>query len=196
VAISAIFAVFLLSGFSSRYCDTHHLSGSAGIRSVDFCNFLYPGVKSEHKRFGWPNTSFRLEKGVHEPENPDGGGLITLEKVQYADITHNGQEGAVTTMIWHSGGTMQLGIVYVWSFRNGTPVMLWNFVGGDRGLGGLRRAYAEQGDLFLEVYDSNAAEGNCCSRRIVRTHYRWNGSTFVQTGKRQTLANPDYEKSD
>ena len=183
----------LVAGYHSQYCDKHPGAKGEGVRAVDFCNFTYPGVKSSrHKRL-WPEPSFKLKKGVHPPESQDGGGLILLEEVQYGDVTRDGHENAVTTLIWFSGGTMHLGLVYVWSLKGPAPSLLWNFVGGDRGFGGLRRAYADSGDLLLEIYDPNAAVGNCCSRRIIRTRYRWDGKKFVAHGKPKTLPNPDYK---
>jgi len=194
VALSLVFLA-LLPQFHSRFCDrdAHHTSGTAGIRTIDFCNFSYPGIKRSRKTIGWPDPEFRLKEGVRPSEDKFGSGLITLEAIDYADVTRDGQEDALITLIWHSGGTMQVGMVYVWSMKDSKPVALWDFAGGDRGYGGLRRVYETGGDLALEVYDPDAAAGNCCSRRIIRKRFRWNGSKFVQQGKTETIPNPDYQ---
>jgi hypothetical protein len=183
----------LLPQFHSPFCEDHRTRGTDGIRAVDFCNFSYPGIKSgQRKRMGWPNPRIRLKDGVRPPEDEFGSGLITLEQIQYADVTRDGQDDAMVTMVWHSGGTMQIGMVYVWTMHGSVPAVLWDFAGGDRGFGGLRRVYAKDGDLILELYDPDAAAGNCCSRRIIRKRFRWNGSRFVQWGKSQVAPNPDY----
>ena len=193
MALSLLFLV-LLPQFHSRFCDARHTSGTGGIRAVDFCNFAYPGIKTPRKSIGWPDPEFWLKEGVRQPEDKFGSGLITLETIQYADVTGDGQEDALITLVWHSGGTMQVGMVYVWSIKDSKPVALWDFAGGDRGYGGLRRVYEKGGDLVLEVYDPDAVAGNCCSRRFIRTRFRWNGYKFLQQGKNEVLPNPDYQE--
>jgi hypothetical protein len=185
----------LLPQFHSPFCEAQRNKATGGIQAVDFCNFSYPGIQSSRrKKTAWPNPQIRLKDGVRLPQDESGGGLITLEQIQYADVTHDSKDEALITMVWHSGGTMQLGMVYVWGMKGTTPIVLWDFVAGDRGFGGLRRVYGSGGDLMLEIYDPDAAAGNCCSRRIIRKRLRWNGTTFVQQGKSQVLPNPDYKE--
>lgn len=193
--ISTILFFALLSGYHSSYCDSRHPAKTNRIRAVDFCNFEYPGVKFPYDGDEEPIPDFKLERGVRPPEadDPSKGGLIILEEITYGDVTRDGREEALVTMTWFSGGTMHLGLVYVWSLKGSAPSPLWRFVGGDRGFGGLRRAYADSGDLLLEVYDPDAAVGNCCSRRIIRTRYRWDGAKFVPQGKPKKLPNPDFK---
>jgi hypothetical protein len=189
-----VLLLILLPQFHSPFCEGHHATGKDEIHTVDFCNYSYPGVKRGPKKVGWPYPVIRLKDGIRPPEDESGGGLITLEEIRYADVTHDGQDEALVTMVWHSGGTMQKGMVYVLGMKNAKPVVLWDFVGGDRGFGGLHRVYGKNGDLVLEVHDPDAAVGNCCSRRIIRKRLRWNGSRFVQQGKSQSLPDPDYKE--
>ena len=186
-----VLLLVLLPQFHSPFCEAHHRIGKNGIRAVDFCNFSYPSIKTEEDV--GPQGPIRLKRGVHPPD-ADGSDLITLEEIQYADVTHDGRQEAVVTMFWHSGGTMQLGMVYVLGMKGEEPVVLWDFIGGDRGFGGLHRAYGKDGDLWLEILDPDATQGNCCSSQIIRTRLRWNGSTFVPQGNRQILPNPDYKE--
>lgn len=184
-----VLLLILLPQFHSSFCDAPRSVGTSRIRAVDFCNFSYPSIKTEQD-VGGPSP-IRLKNGVHPPDK-DGSGLIALDDIQYANLTRDGHEEALVTMTWYSGDTMHLSRVYVFGMKDSKPVVLWDFVGGDRGYGGLHRVYGKDGDLWLEIHDPDAAEGNCCSRRIIRTRFRWNGSTFVQQGKRQVLPNPDY----
>jgi len=165
-----------------------------GIRSVDFCELSYPSIGPKRKKLERPDSVVSLKNGVRQPEGEDGSGLITLEEIQYTDVTHDGREDALVTMVWHSGGTMQKSLVYVWSMKNSKPAVLWVFASGDRGFGGLHRVYGKDGDLILEVNDPDASVGNCCSRSFIRKRFRWDGSRFVQQGKRQVLPNPDYKE--
>ena len=189
--ILPVFLLILLPQFHSPFCEAHRSLRKDGIRAVDLCNFSYPSIKTEEEV--GPEGSIQLRNGVQLPDE-DGSGLIELEEIQYADVTHDGRPEAVVTMFWHSGGTMQLGMVYVVGMKGRDPVVLWDFIGGDRGFGGLHRAYGKDGDLWIEVLDPDAAQGNCCSSRILRTRYRWNGATFVQQGKGESLPNPDYKE--
>lgn len=187
-----VLLLLLLPQFHSPFCEAHDSIGRKGIRAVDFCNFSYPTVKTKED-VGLPSPMIRLRDGVRPPDE-DGGGLVILDQIQYAAVTRDGHQQALVTMTWFSGGTMHLGMVYVFGMKGSKPVVLWNFIGGDRGFGGLHRVYGKDADLWLEVLDPEAAEGNCCSRRIIRTRYRWNGSTFVQQGKSQVLPNPEYKE--
>jgi hypothetical protein len=186
--------LFLVPQYHSDFCDAHRMRSHTGIRSVDFCELSYPSIGSKRKDLGRPDSVVSLKNGVRQPEGEDGSGLITLEEIQYTDVTHDGREDALVTMVWHSGGTMQKSLVYVWSMKNSKPVVLWDFASGDRGFGGLHRVYGKDGDLILEVNDPDASVGNCCSRRFIRKRFRWDGSRFVKQGKRQVLPNPDYKE--
>ena len=186
--------LLLLPQYHSDFCDAHHVSGQDGIRAVDFCNLSYPSIGPKRKKIGWPDSIVSLKNGVLQPTDEDGNRLMTLEDVQYTDVTHDGREDALVTIIWHSGGTMQKSLVYVWSMKNSKPVVLWDFASGDRGYGGLHRVYGKDGDLILEVNDPDASVGNCCSRRFIRRRFRWNGSAFMPQGKIQVLPNPDYKE--
>lgn len=139
---------------------------------------------------------FILSSGMGRESGQDEGPLITLDEIEYVDVTRDGREDAIVTLTWHSGGTMQLGMVYIWSMKGSTPVLRWGFFAGDRGLGGLHRVYGRGDDLILEIHDPDAAAGNCCSRRIIRTRYHWNGSKFVPRGKPTVLPNPEYKDQD
>lgn len=202
--ISAILFFAFLSGYHSQYCDAHPRAKGEGARAVDFCNFEYPGIKFpnfEYPRVKSPYDEdatripahFKLAKGVREPGKNHEGELMTLEEIKYADVTRDGREEAIVTLLWQSGGTMQLDMVYIWSLKGRGPALLRSFATGDRGDGGLHDIYGKDGDLVVELNDPESMMGNCCSRKFIRTRYRWDGAKFVPQGKPETLPNPDYK---
>src|SRR5215213_9736513 len=86
------------------------------------------------------------------------------------------------------------------------PRLLWRFEDGDRADGGLRRIYAENGGLVVELYGKRAdgtgkivgsdlfvedgmMGGDCCPSHFTRAHYKWNGKRFVLRGEPEVLPN-------
>jgi hypothetical protein len=195
VAASAILFFALLSGYHSQYCDSHPQTKGKGVRAIDFCNFEFPGVKLPYDDPGEERIPphFKLAKGVREPGQSHKGELITLEEIKYVDVTRDGREEAIVTLLWHSGGTMELGLIYVWSLKDPAPALLWSFSTGDRADGGLHEIYGKDGNLVLELNDPESAIGLCCARRFIRTRYRWDDAKFVPQGKPQKLPNPDFK---
>ena len=192
--ISSLFIFALLSTGPSPYCQEHPAK-SEKAKSVDFCNFTYPGFRNPRtgKRV-WPAPHFTLTRGAwQEADDEPDGRTVTLENVERADLTGEGLESAITTLRWHSGGSMQKGLVYVWGPGAVKPKLLWSFAAGDRSDGGLHNVYSKNGDLIVELNDPGAAMGACCSRRFIRKRYHWNGNRFELAGKPETLPNHEYD---
>ena len=163
--------------------------------AADFCNFTYPGIRNPRtgKRM-WPATHFTLTRGAwQEADDEPYARTVTLENIERADLTGAGRKSAITTLRWHSGGSMQKGLVYIWGPEAEKPKLLWSFAAGDRSDGGLHNVYGKNGDLIVELNDLKAAIGACCSRRFIRTRYHWNGSRFEPVGKSITLPNHEYD---
>jgi hypothetical protein len=189
MAMALLWTILLVSAPPS-YCASKSHAQSAG--TVDFCNHEYARVRtpfaSQYNML--IPKKFRLKQGVYQEK--DGGGMVTLDEVSYADVTHDGTKEAILEMTYHTGGSMQLRLVYIWSL-NPSPVLLWAFAAGDRSDHGLHGVYAKDGDLIVELNDPAAMRGSCCSLRFIRTRYRWNGSKFVQQGKPRALPNHEYD---
>lgn len=69
--------------------------------------------------------------------------------------------------------------------------MIWTHESGDRADGGLRRLYAEEKQLILEMYEPERSNGACCPASYSKFAYSWNGKTFAMKGKEKTLPHPD-----
>lgn len=174
------------------------------IRQVDFANFSYPKLPTG-KCF---MDEVHLKNGrydAHEEMVPGrasstGCWSVTLSEVQYEDIMGDSQEEAIVILYAERGGTESSQDVYIYSSRGQQLVLLWKFATGDRADGGLRRMYAEKGELVIELYGVGTAIGkhlydtedvpDCCPKHYTRTKYRWIGKQFRQVGTEEVLPNP------
>ncbi|MGD0859309.1 MAG: hypothetical protein ABR912_08310 [Terracidiphilus sp.] len=182
IAVSA--AAFLPANPSAAQTD---------ISQVDFKNFSYPWSGSLRDKPGWLDISHarlvRLTNGrrLHNP-GPGNGVMregLTLEEVQYADVTGDGQTDAVVALRYDTGGTMFFYFVYVYSFAAAQPKLLACFQSGERADSGLYRVYGQDGKLVVELFDSKKQVGECCSTRFVRTRYIWRDGKFLADGVKE-----------
>lgn len=77
--------------------------------------------------------------------------------------------------------------VYVYGIHRDKPKLLWSFETGDRAQGGLRRVFAENGQLVLELYGKDThlegdlyagSQAACCATYYTRSRYEWKGNRF------------------
>jgi len=187
---------------SSNIIQNHR---KKSIRSVDFRNFSYPMTKelySPHSR----KRFFRLKDGLL-PETRDKRGFIDemgvyLSKVSFGDVTGDDQEEAIVVLSFVTGGSSMLDCVYVYTWDQRRPKLLWAFDTGDRAYGGLRRVKAENGRLLVELYgngkilgkdldaEDKTNRGACCPTLFTRAHYKWIGNGFRLASKPKILPNP------
>ena len=83
--------------------------------------------------------------------------------------------------------------------RKGNPQLLWAFETGDRADGGLKRVFAENGELLVELHgkdkiigrnlyeDDGADTGDCCPAHFTRTRYTWSRNRFRQNAPAAVL---------
>jgi hypothetical protein len=162
------------------------------IRHVDFKNFSYPFFVSLTNEPGWfdmsHEESIRLTNGKNLRDS--GNGMtnegLTLEEVQFADVTGDGQTEAIVVLRYDTGGTMFSYYVYVYEFAAGKPQLLACFHAGERANSGLYRVYGQKGKLVLELYDPEKSEGLCCSTGFIRTRYIWRNGRFLQVGAKES----------
>jgi hypothetical protein len=147
------------------------------IRWVDFANFTYPRVAN-------PAESLVLRNGQERTNVTPR----SLEDVSYGDVTGDGVEEAIVILGVLTGGSAMPNEVYIYRMRRSRPVLLWSFTTGDRADGGLRAIYADRGRLVVELNGPKRGieEGDCCPKRLTRTHYVWRGGRF-QRQRQQTL---------
>src|ERR1051326_4372190 len=158
------------------------------IRSIDFTNFTYPRI-DELKEFIRRKT-FSLKAGEYSERGFEDG--VHFGDVVYGDVTGDGIEEAIVILGIQTGGSAIPNCVYIYTFKKGRPELLGGFVTGDRADGGLRRIYAEQGELVIELYGKGTRIGGklddtemaaaCCAKSVTRTHYQWRNGGFRQKG--------------
>lgn len=175
------------------------------IRRIDFANFTFPKLASKKCNA----QSVTLHDGRYDaPEDRVPRKLpsvdcwsVALSSVNYGDVTGDDQEEAIVMLYAELGGTEGAQDVFVYGLEHSKPRLLWKFVTGDRGDGGPRRVYAENGELVVELFGVGAAIGKklygteegvgaCCPKHFTRTRYRWDGGRFQQTGKQEVFPNP------
>jgi hypothetical protein len=175
-------AVFVLAG----------VARAASIRDTDFKNFTYPFSKSEFvsvpSRPRWMSIAETGRVSLHEgryafPCDDPPCYLITFNRAEFGEIAGMDGEVAIVTVVFHTGGTANWEYLYVVGIRSGKPQVLAWMEAGSRADMGLRRAFADRGDLVLEVNDPDKRLGDCCSTGTVTYHYRWANGSFHEIGK-------------
>lgn len=158
------------------------------IRSVDFRNFDYPGLP------GTPRT-LKVRDGKRPPTRIDSIGRpldisLSVADVTYGDVTGDGDEDAIVDLSWETGGTAQLDLIYIYTMNKSKVRLLWAFEGGDRTDGGVKRVFAGDGGLVVELFGKDKIIGSdlyapdgvhtglCCPVLFTRTQYVWKGGRF------------------
>lgn len=168
------------------------------ITDIDFKNFTFPWTKDQ----GSPEL-FTLKDGK-KGRISDDDTEATLQKIEYGDVTNDGKKEAMISIYPWSGGNCQCEMVYIYTLKDGKPLLLWSFDTWDRAIGGFKKAYSEKGILIIELFGDDKFEndewefdspegkfsGYCCPTAFTRIRFHWYGSKFVPTGKREIF---DYD---
>lgn len=181
-------------------CASHFVCSqqqTSSIRSVDFANFSYPARVAQEK--GW----FKLRNGELQSKRDEIGrplGMwLKMASVDYGDVNGDGIEDAIINIHWITGGSATPNLVYIYTFKNHKPLLLWAFETGDRADGGYKRVYAEAGNLVVELNGKNKVLGTdlyaddgdhtgvCCALHFTRARYKWRRSRFGLVGKPEVL---------
>lgn len=182
------------------------------IRQVDFSNFDYPlrGALLGYSKLQWLSTGadYPMQSPVHLVSGKDlheessfvvdgkryahYSGFV-LVSVKYGDLTGDGKDEAVVDLHYQTGGTQQTDYVYVFTLKNDKPQLLDYCHTGDRAHSGLYQLYVTQRSLMFELYDPQAAIGDCCSTAVVATRFVWRGKRFQISGpvRRRSLRPPE-----
>ena len=171
----------------------------SSIRKIDFDNFTYPWTA------GQGDGNFTLKNGKKERVGEEDT-EATLQKIEYGDVTNDGGEEAMLSIYPWSGGNCSCEMVFIYSLENNQPKLLWSFDTWDKAEGGFKRAYAENGELVVELFGDDKFEndewkfgfpekvrGYCCPTAYTKIHFKWNGEKFVADGKPE-LFDYDWEK--
>jgi len=173
------------------------------IRQIDFNNFTYPKLPTGKCSM----NQVHLTNGRYDAPKSIAGKLpsvdcwsVELGAITYGDVTGDGEEEAIIELYAERGGTEASEDVFIYTMRDGNPVLLWKFETGDRADGGPRRIAAENGELVVDLYGVGAEIGKklygtegvgaCCPKHFTRTRYRWVGTQFQQDGLQEVFENP------
>lgn len=170
------------------------------IRRVNFNNFryskkpIYPGSPGTFKL---KDGRFKGYPGIPGAKPPFGDPYpVSLVALAYGDVTADGEEEALVVLTQSHPGTAITYYIYVYTIEKKRPKSLWAMATGDRAQGGLRKAFAENGELVIELYGNNSrVNGNvfgddisaCCPSSFTRSRYRWIRNRFVQHGESEIV---------
>lgn len=166
------------------------------IRKIDFKNFTYPAADG-YEEFKLKNSE---KPYIHQQE--DG---VYLSKIDYADVTDDGEEDAILLMSIQTGGSMIPALIYLYTLENKKPKFLWAFMTGDRADGGLKNIYVVNKELIIELFGDSrvvndewrfdypeekyAGAGN--PTIYTKNRFKWNGKKFVTVGNPELF---DYKR--
>lgn len=177
--------------------DKKNTETSGPLGKVDFGNFTYPSPR------GWQDIDSK------EAELVNGSRHLTEEKVglslvavKYGDATGDGEDEAFVILRVDTGGSAAPHIVYVFTEKAGEPEIIWYFRTGDRADGGLKRVFAEDGELVVELFGQDRYIFNqmetlkiiedepqlCCPTDFTRSIYKRTPSGFELSGDRLTFS--------
>lgn len=199
--------------------DQRFRTTDSPIGRFDFRNFTYELPR------GWQNpdgtaditlrngriapVETRVDEKMDDEEKADlksqrriGMSFVT-EK--FLDVTGDGQDEAIVVLKVETGGSAVPQLVYVFSWKDNHPELIWPFRTGDRADGGLKDIRVEDGQMLVELYGQDRfllgqtetgkigddVEQLCCPTHFTRSYYKWNGKNFLMQGKRLTYSVAD-----
>lgn len=208
-----------IPNLQSEILDDRNKTSNSPLASFDFKNYSYPLPR------GWQNpdnSDAKLTNGhlapvavdIHEDMSDEekiearstrriGLSYVTTK---YMDVTGDGQDEAFVILKIETTGSAIPQIVYVFTWKDGQPELIWYFGTGDRADGGLKDLRAENGSLVVELYGQDRfllgetethkitgdEEQLCCPTYFTRTTYKWSGKNFLLDKDRWTylIADP------
>jgi len=170
------------------------------IGKFDFKNYTYPLPR------GWQDSDGKdltLEDGTRPLVKEKIGAALVVTR--FGDATGDGVDEAFVILKILTAGSAIPQIVYVFTWKDEQPELIWHFRTGDRADGGLKNIFAENGKLVVELYGQDRyilgevetmkitgdEEQLCCPTHFTRTSYEWSGSVFRMQGKRLTFSAAD-----
>ena len=203
-----------IPNLQTEILDDRNKQTSSPLGTFDFKNYTYKLPR------GWQNPDsdeITLTNGRIEPVAVDTDlGMdpdelaerksrrrigMSYVATKYFDVTGDGQDEAFVICKVETTGSAIPQIVYVFTWKDEKPELIWPFRTGDRADGGLKDVRGEDGELVVELYGQDRfllgdtetskitddEEQLCCPLYFTRTHYKWNGKNFQLQGKRLTF---------
>ena len=163
-------------------------AAQADIHKVDFKNFTYSAMCVGDKP-----QRITVRNGEFSKETPMEGFVdhfyFSVMDVAYGDINMDGKDDAVVLTVCNTGGTGNFSEGFVYTIRDGKPVIAVRIPGGDRAYGGLRSATIADGVLTVDSNDVGEQGGACCPEYAVTRQYKLAAGKLVPFGsaKRREL---------
>lgn len=149
------------------------------IRRVDFNNFTHkPFCGGEEPRDVTVKSSEFSEQ--RETEDSTERSYFKVFSVSYGDLNADGKDEAFVLSLCNAGGDTFISEGFVYTLKDGKPVLMTRIEGGDRGHGGLRSAKLEKGIFIVERYAVDGTSDACCPEFFISMNYKWNGREFVE----------------
>ena len=207
-----------IPNLQSELLDGRNKTTDSPLGKFDFKNFSYPLPR------GWENpdgSDMMLVNGRRQPKVVDVGSEPSDEErmvakaerrigmsyvtTKYFDVDSDDIDEAAVIVKVETGGAAIPQLVYVFSWKNDKPELIWNFRTGDRADGGLKDIRVENGELVVELYGQDRfllgqyetskitgdEEQICCPTHYTRSFYKWNGRSFQMQRKRLTFSFAD-----
>ncbi len=208
-----------IPNLQAELLDDRFKSTTSPIGNFDFKNYTYELPR------GWQNpdgtAEIKLTNGKIAPidkkvteDMPDDERAEAKQQrrigmsyiaTKFFDVTGDGQDEAVVVLKVETGGSAVPQLVYVFTWKDGKPELIWPFRTGDRADGGLKDVRGDNGEFVLELYGQDRfllgqtetgkitgdEEQLCCPTFFTRTRYKWNGNAFLMQGKRLTYSTAD-----
>ncbi len=186
----------------SEILDNKNSQSSAPIGKFDFTNYTYPLPR------GWEDADSKeitLTGGIRRLTEEKIGMKYVTRK--FGDVTGDGENEAFVILAVETGGSAMPQIVYIFKWSEDKPELIWYFRTGDRADGGLKRVWAEDGELWIDLFGRDRyifaqmetskivddEQRICCPSHFTRTRYKRSGNDFVLQGDRLTYSLTDKE---
>lgn len=212
--------VDLIPNLQTEILDDRNKTTASPIGTFDFRNYTYPLPRGWENPDGKEITlvNGRVEPvsvsvDINEKMTDEQKAEIKASRrigmsfvtAKYLDLTSDGQDEAVVILKIQTGGTAIPQVVYVFNWVAEKPELIWTFRTGDRADGGLKDIRVENGEPVVELYGQDRfilgqvetgkvtgdEEQLCCPTYFTRSRYKWNGSSFLLSGKRLTFSVAD-----
>jgi hypothetical protein len=179
--------ILIVTVFAS---SAHATTAVSAIRRVDFRNFTFPGI--------W-EKQVTLRNGKSTAKSKYCETEYELGDIAYADLNRDGREDAVVPVrdFQMCGSSCQSHDVYIYTIKNNRPSLLWKFVSGCSGFGGLKEFHVTDSLLVLELFgktriagtrtksvDFNDGGAKCCPKFYSVICLSWIGHAFRQRSLR------------
>lgn len=205
-----------IPNLQAELLDDRFKTTTSPIGNFDFKNYTYELPR------GWQNpdgtAEIKLTNGKIAPvdrkvteDMPDEERAEAKQQrrigmsyvaTKFFDVTGDGQDEAVVVLKVETGGSAVPQLVYVFTWKDGKPELIWPFRTGDRADGGLKDVRGENGEFVIELFGQDRfllgqietgkitgdIEQLCCPTYFTRTRYKWNGTSFLMQGKRLTFS--------